>query len=212
MFCLIDPNPISVTLTILEIGLLDGVGGPLGCSDWPARLSWWAWLAGRRMSARSAVVVCPGGVRIMYIRLTASSSLDAAPVTESLLFYAPVCYLAICCAAECSSWIVLQRREAGLASRLVLSWSFPGTLRRLWLWLWYGCSKTWMQCVRRPRNGSVIPGRGSVPTVTNGLNATCIVMWLPINWTWPSCGGARCPGARCGRARTGLHGSCSGGA
>ena len=40
-------------------------GGHVGCSDW--------------LSVRSAVVVCPGGVRIMYIRkaLTGSSSLDA---------------------------------------------------------------------------------------------------------------------------------------
>ena len=34
-------------LPILVIGLLDCVGGPLGCSDWLGRLSWWAWLAGR---------------------------------------------------------------------------------------------------------------------------------------------------------------------
>ena len=79
-------------LPILVIGLSDCVGGPLGCSDWLVRLSWWAWLASRRMSVRSAVVVYPGGVRIVYIRraLTGSSSLDAAPVTGSLLFYAPV--------------------------------------------------------------------------------------------------------------------------
>ena len=30
---------------------------------------------------------------------------------------------------------------------------------------------------------SVIPGRGIVPTVTNGLIATCIAMWLHITWT-----------------------------
>ena len=80
-------------LPILVIGLLDCVGGPLGCSDWLCRLSWWAWLAGRRMSVCGAVVVCPGVVvRIEYIRhaLAGSSSLDAAPVTGSLLFYAPV--------------------------------------------------------------------------------------------------------------------------
>ena len=67
--------------------------------------------------------------------------------------------------------------------------------------IWCACSKTWMQCARRPRNGSVMPGRESVPTVTNGLNAICIVMWLRITWTLHSCGGARCPGERCGRAR-----------
>ena len=95
-------------LPILVIGLLDCMGGPLGCSDWLGRLSCWAWLAGRRMGVRSAVVVCPGGVRIVYIRcaLTGNSSLDAAPVTGSLLFYAPVCCLAVCCAAEFSSWVL----------------------------------------------------------------------------------------------------------
>ena len=94
---------------ILVIGLSDCVGGPLGCSDWLVRLSWWAWLAGRRMSVRSAVVFCPGGVRIVYVRcaLTGSSSLDAAPVTGSLLFYAPVCCLAVYCAAELYSWVLV---------------------------------------------------------------------------------------------------------
>ena len=147
-------------LPILVIGLLDCVGGPLGCSDWLGQLSWWAWLAGRRMSARSAAVICSGGVRIVYIRrtLTGSSSLDAAPVTESLLFYAPVCCLAVCCAAEFSLWVLFGGTDciwlagrglffrqvdvnlvmatdsaAAVGSYLVLSWSFPGTLRRLWL-------------------------------------------------------------------------------
>ena len=66
-------------LPILVIGLFDGEGVPLGCSDWLGRLTWWAWLAARRMSMRSAVVICPGGVRIVYVRpaLTGSSSLDA---------------------------------------------------------------------------------------------------------------------------------------
>ena len=60
------------------------------------------------MSVHSAVVVCTGGVRIVYIRraLTGSSSLDATPVTGSLLFYATVCCLAVCCAAEFSSWVL----------------------------------------------------------------------------------------------------------
>ena len=95
-------------LPILVIGLLDCVGSSLGCSDWLGRLSWWAWLVGLRMSVRSAVVVCPGGVRIVYIRraLTGSSSLDVAPVTGSLLFCTPVCCLAVCCAAEFSSWVL----------------------------------------------------------------------------------------------------------
>ena len=62
-------------------------------------------------------------------------------------------------------------------------------LRRQWppTVLWCGYSRIWILCVRWPRNFSVIPGRGIVPTVTNGLNATCIAMW--------------CPGAWCGRAR-----------
>ena len=83
-------------LLILVIGLLDCVGGPLGCLDWLNRLSWGAWLAGRPMSVHSAVAVFPGGVRIMYIRseLTGSPSLDTTPVTGSLHFYAPVCCLA----------------------------------------------------------------------------------------------------------------------
>ena len=94
-------------LPILMIGLSDCVGGPLGCSDWLVWLSWWTCLAGHRMSMRSAVV-CPGGVRIVYIRrtLTGSSSLDATPVTGPLLFYAPVCCLAVYCAAEFYSWVL----------------------------------------------------------------------------------------------------------
>ena len=47
------------------------------------------------------------------------------------------------------------------------------------------------------RNDSVIPGRGIVPTVGNGLNVICTNMWLHIIWIWASCGGARCPGAPC---------------
>ena len=93
---------------ILVIGLRDCVSGSLGRSDWVDRLSWWAWLAGRPMSVRSTGVVSPGGVRIVYIRsvLTGSSSLDAAPVTGSLLFYASVCCLAVCCATEFSSKVL----------------------------------------------------------------------------------------------------------
>ena len=76
------------------IGMFDGEGGPLECSDWLGRLSWWAWLAARRMSVR----ICPGGVWIVYIRraLTGSSSLDAAPVTGSLLFRVLHCRV-LCC-------------------------------------------------------------------------------------------------------------------
>ena len=35
---------------------------------------------------------------------------------------------------------------------------WPPTGRPQCSGIWYGCSKTWIQCVRRPRNGSVIPG------------------------------------------------------
>ena len=89
-----DPGDWTVTLCGQPFGLL-----------W---LSWWAWLAGRQMSVSGTVVVCPGVVRIEYKRhaLAGSSSLDAAPVTGSLLFYASVCCLAVCCAAEIS-WRVL---------------------------------------------------------------------------------------------------------
>ena len=62
----------------MVIGLFDGGGGPLGCSDW--------------LSEHGAVVVCPGGVRIIYITIrrawTGNSSLDDAPVTGSLAFVA----------------------------------------------------------------------------------------------------------------------------
>ena len=46
--------------------------------------------------------------RIEYKRhaLAGSCSLDAAPVTGSLLLYAPVCCLAVCCAAEISLWVL----------------------------------------------------------------------------------------------------------
>ena len=45
----------------------------------------------------------------MYIRSAppGSSSLDAVPVTGSILFYAPVCCLAVCCAAEFSLSMLL---------------------------------------------------------------------------------------------------------
>ena len=95
-------------LPILVIGLLDCVGGPLRCSEWLVLMSWWVWFYCRRMSACGAVVVYPGVVRIEYKRraLVGSSSLDAAPVTGSLLFYAPVCCLANNCTTEVSSWVL----------------------------------------------------------------------------------------------------------
>ena len=74
-------------ITSMVIGRFCCEGGPVGCSDC-------LWVC-------CAVVVCPGGVRIVYIRraLTGSSSTDAAPVTGSLVFLAPVCCLVVYCAA-----------------------------------------------------------------------------------------------------------------
>ena len=119
-------------LPILVIGLLNCVGGPLRCSDWLGRLSWWAWLPGRRMSVRSAVVVCPGVVRIEYKRrvLAGSSVLDAAPVTGSLLFYAPAC-----CAADISSWVLFGSTDCiWLAGCGLFFWQVSVTLvMGLWL-------------------------------------------------------------------------------
>ena len=81
-------------IALMVIGLFDGGGGPVGCSDW--------------LSVHGAVVICPGGVRIIYIRRarTGSSSLDAAPVTGSLVFSAPVYCLAVYCAAGFYSWLL----------------------------------------------------------------------------------------------------------
>ena len=55
-----------------------------------------------------AVVISPGGVRIGYIRRTpiGKSSTDAAPVTGSLVFSAPLNCLDVYCAAEFAScWL-----------------------------------------------------------------------------------------------------------
>ena len=77
----------SGTIPIKVIGLFDCGGGPVGCADW--------------LSVRGVVVVHPGGVRIIYIRRarTGSSSLDAAPVTGSLVCSVPVYCLAGYCTA-----------------------------------------------------------------------------------------------------------------
>ena len=55
----------------------------------------------------SAVVIRPGGVRIIYIRRaqTGSSLLDAAPVTGSLVFSVPVYCFAGYCAAGFYLWL-----------------------------------------------------------------------------------------------------------
>ena len=66
------------------------------------------------MSVHGAVVVCTTVVRIEYKRhaLAGSSSLDAAPVTGSLLSYTPVCCLAECCATEISLWVLFSRTDS----------------------------------------------------------------------------------------------------
>ena len=95
-----------VTAEILVISLSDRVGGSVGRSEWLLLVSWGAWLWCRQISARGVAVICSCAVRIGYKRraLAESSSIDVAPVTGSLLFYAPVCCLAVCRAAGFSSW------------------------------------------------------------------------------------------------------------
>ena len=77
----------------------------MGCSELLLLVSLWAWLWCHQISMHGGAVICPGVFGIGYKgrALTGSSSLDAAPVTGSLLFNAPVCHLAICCAAGFSS-------------------------------------------------------------------------------------------------------------
>ena len=95
--------PLGI-MPILVIGLLGCGGSPLGRSDWLYGYSWQAWLAYGPGCMRSTMGFFPGGVRIVYIRSepARSSSIDAAPVTGSLLFYAPVCCFAVCGATELS--------------------------------------------------------------------------------------------------------------
>ena len=141
------------------IGLSDRVGSSMGHSEWLLLMTRWMWLWCHRISARGAAVTYPCVVGIEYIirALTGSFSLDTAPVTGSLLLYTPVCCLAVCCAAGFSLWVLFgscdcvwlavlfSRRVsvncvmktdsdaaagAGLASRLMSRWMFPGTLRR----------------------------------------------------------------------------------
>ena len=153
-------------MPILVIELLGCVGSPLGRSDWLNWLSWEAWLADGPMCVHSAVAFFPGGVRIVYTRSepAGSSSIDAAPVTGSLLFYAPVCCFAVCGAAEFVSvlfggtaciWFAgcelffrqvgVAAAGAGLASRLVLSWSSP---EACWIWTWSRTDWTVAGCCR----------------------------------------------------------------
>ena len=89
-----------VAAEILVIGLSDRVGGSMGCSG-----CYWC-RGGRGCGVVRLAVNCPCAVRIGYKRraLVGSSSFDAVPVTGSLLFYAPVCRLAVCRVAGFSSW------------------------------------------------------------------------------------------------------------
>ena len=83
-----------------------GSGGSLlGRSDWLYRFSWQAWLPDGPGCVRAQRCgFLPRGVSIVHIRSepAGSSSIDAAPVTGSLLFYSPVCCFAVCGAAELS--------------------------------------------------------------------------------------------------------------
>ena len=74
------------------------VGGSMKRAEWLSLVSGWAWLWCRQISARGAAVICPCAVGIGYKgrSLAGSCSIDAEPVTGSLLFYAPVCRLTVC--------------------------------------------------------------------------------------------------------------------
>ena len=86
------------------IGLLRCGGSLSGRSDWLYRSSWQAWLADGPGCVRGAVDFFPGGVRIVYVGGEPAGS--SSPVTGSLLFYAHVCCLAVCGAAELSLSVV----------------------------------------------------------------------------------------------------------
>ena len=97
-----------VKAEILVIGPSDRVGGSMGRSGWLLLVSRGAWLWCHQIGTRGAAVVCACTVGIRYKShaLTGSSSFQAAPVTGSLHFYAPVCRLTVCCAAGFSSWVL----------------------------------------------------------------------------------------------------------
>ena len=100
--------PVEAEILVIGHGLSDRVGSSMGRSEWLLLMSQWAWLWCHRISARGASVICPCIVGIEYksCTLMGSSSLDIALVTGSLLFSAPVCRLAICCATVFSSWVL----------------------------------------------------------------------------------------------------------
>ena len=280
----------SVEAEIQVIGISDRVGGAMGCSDWLLLVLRWAWLWCHQIGTRGVAVACPCEVGIGY---------KNRALTGSLLFYAPVCWLTVCCAAGFSSWVlfggsnciwlavlrlfswrvsvicvmatdsdaaagdrpgitfdvmleldldtvldvlgltgwrpeaavvwVLQGRdewsvralipdprvmergfhdvtivdmgdlpEPSLSlddlSQLRLQW--PVTVLRSMVWLQQDLDS--MRAAAKKR--FLIPGRGIVPPVGNGLSVICTDMWRHIIWIWDSCGGARCPGAPCGRA------------
>ena len=72
-----------------------------------------------------AVIISPGGVRIGYIKraMCGRSSTDAAPVTGSLVFFAPLDCLNLYCADECvSCWLLCGTDCACLASFGLFIW------------------------------------------------------------------------------------------
>ena len=159
-------GPLWVSLPLWEPRILvtelsDLVGDSMGRSEWLSLMSRWAWLWCHRISARGITVICHGPFGIEYKgrALTGSSSLDTAPVTDSLLFNAPVCRLAVCCAAGFSSCVLFGScdRGPGLASPLMSRWRFPGTLRRqsytfirmVW-WIRTQFRTSWASLFRRP--------------------------------------------------------------
>ena len=78
------------------IGRFGCVRVSVGCSDW--------------LNGCAVIFFSPGGVRIGYIKsvICGRSSTDAAPVTGSLVFFAPLDCLSEYCAAECASgWLFI---------------------------------------------------------------------------------------------------------
>ena len=98
-------------IPIIVIGRIGCGGGPVGCSDW--------------LRVRGAVVISPGGVRIGYIRraLCGRSSTDAAPVTGSLVFSAPLdCRDEYCATEFASCWLFCSTDCVWLAGFRLFFW------------------------------------------------------------------------------------------
>ena len=97
-----------VKAEILVMGPSDRMGGSMERSGRLLLVSRGAWLWCHQIDTRGAAVICLCAVGIGYKSraLAGSSSFHAAPVTGSLLFYVPVCRLAVCCAAGFSLWVL----------------------------------------------------------------------------------------------------------